>query len=304
MPFPQAAAPRCRTRCRSSPRTITGFTMVEVLVVIAIIGLLISLLLPAVQRVRDAARRTSCANNCRQIGIGLSAYEAARGRFPAGRAAFSPDPRTSPPSLQGWSSFILDFIEQTSIAQGIDRRQHWNAPGANAPAAMNIIPTYVCPGGTTLFPGKQDYAGILGTAFRPANGAGLVAEWSQSGVLYATSRRGEGGPARAAMISDGLSKTFLVAEAVDRAFVPPEKRSTMSDARVGASQWASGYSCVYHSSPSINDPKVPAFRGGHVGGVQCVFADGHVLFLAESVEPEIVMALCTKRGGEIVSENL
>lgn len=274
--------------------------MVEVLVVIAIIGLLISLLLPAIQRVRESSRRTACANNCRQIGLGLSAHEAARGRFPAGRAAFSLHPSTSPATFQGWSSFILDFIEHASIAQGIDRGQHWNAPGANALAATHVISTYVCPGGTTLFPGKQDYAGILGTSFRLPNGGGLVAEWAQSGVLYATSKRGRQTPARAALISDGLSKTLLVAEAVDRAFVPPEKWATTSDSRVGASQWASGYSCVYHSSASINDPKVPAFRGGHMGGVQCVFADGHVLFLAESVEPEIVMALTTKRGGEII----
>jgi prepilin-type N-terminal cleavage/methylation domain-containing protein/prepilin-type processing-associated H-X9-DG protein len=285
------------------PRS-AGFTLVEVLVTVAIIGVLVGLLLPAVNSARESARRLSCANNCRQMGLGVLAYEATLGRYPAGRAAYSPDPVASPPGLHGWSSFILEFIEQKAVFSRIDYRSHWNAPGGNETAAATLIPTYVCPSSRTTFPGKQDYAGILGSAVRLSTAPRLPPDWQQGGVLYATSARGATRPATVRMVTDGLSKTLLVTEAVDRLYVPPTQRSSASDSQIGGSQWASGYSCVYLGAKQVNTPGKAGFRGPHPGGIQTLFADGHVAFIADATAADVLVALCTKRGGEATSDAL
>ena len=290
-----------RRVCRSAPR---GMTLVEILVVVALVAVLVALLLPAVQSARESARRVSCANNCRQIGIALIDYESANRRFPAGRDAYSVDPASRPPGFHAWSSFILEFLEQTSVASRINYRLHWNAPGGNDAAAATLIPTYMCPSGGTVFPGKQDYAGVLGSAVPLSGAKGLPPGWLQSGVLYATSVRGSTRPAVAAMVTDGLSKTLLVAESADRLYVPPDQRAGVSDAQVGGSQWASGYNCVYLGARQVNDPAKSGFRGPHPRGIQGLFGDGHVAFLGEDVGTDVLVAICTKRGGEVVTDSL
>lgn len=271
---------------------------------IAIVGVLVGLLLPAINRARESARRLSCANNCRQMGLGIAAYEAALGHFPVGRDAYSPDPVASPPRLHGWSSFILEFIEQKDVFSRIDYRSHWNAPGGNETAAATVIPTYMCPSSRTTFPGKQDYAGILGSAVRLSTAPRLPPDWQQGGVLYATSVRGATRPAKVQMVADGLSKTLLVTEAVDRAYVPPAQRSMASDSQIGGSQWASGYNCVYLGTPQVNSPGRTGFRGPHPGGIQTLFADGHVTFISDDTAADVLVAICTKRGGEATADAL
>lgn len=278
-----------------------GVTMVELLVVIAIVAVVMAMLLPAVQSAREASRRVACGNNCRQMGIALAAYESHKRRFPAGREAYSADPLRRPPGFHAWSSFILQFMEQSEVAAGIDRQLHWNAPGSNALAAQAIIPTYRCPGGITSFPGKQDYAGVLGSAIRLSGAARLPAGWFQSGVLYATSIRGNTRPASAAMVTDGLSRTLLVTEAVDRPGIPPDQQIGKPDSVIGGSQWASGYNCVYLGARRINVATNAGFRGPHPGGVNGLFGDGHVAFLSDSTAADVLVAISTKGGGEVVS---
>jgi prepilin-type N-terminal cleavage/methylation domain-containing protein len=146
-----------------------GFTLVELLVVIAIIGILIALLLPAVQAAREAARRTECINNVRQMGLALMNYESARKRFPYSRSNLVltdeskktvPD-RSAKSHQQSWTTLILPFIEEQGIAAQYDQGKAWfdktpNPNGqSNRDAVAQSIKMLVCP---TTEPGRADQA--------------------------------------------------------------------------------------------------------------------------------------------------
>ncbi|HEV2968833.1 MAG TPA: DUF1559 domain-containing protein, partial [Pirellulales bacterium] len=141
------ASPRIAGIRRRRPR---GFTLVELLVVIAIIGILVALLLPAIQAAREAARRMQCGNNLRQIGLGMHNYLGAFGYFPAGQADYS----NAPPFNRTWSwcSYFLDFVEQKALHSLIlfnqDHRQppNWKSD-LSGPTNM-LIPIYLCPSTT------------------------------------------------------------------------------------------------------------------------------------------------------------
>lgn len=176
---------------RSQPRH--GFTLVELLVVIAIIGVLISLLLPAVQATREAARRSSCQNNLKQIGLAMANYAQAKRRFPPGQYR---DPSLS--SVAGskaiaWSTFFLEFLEQKQVeatwASPPSSNPSTPAPDGrlylkaimgsvwNQPATSTIIPTYLCPSVSRVHPTRQkgritDFDGTPG--FDPAKFEGMA----------------------------------------------------------------------------------------------------------------------------------
>ena len=136
----------------------TGFTLVELLVVIAIIGILIGMLLPAVQQVRGAARRTQCANNLRQAGLACLNYESAFQPFPPGlnvpinqgSGSFYTGQANSmglkQPAINGkfgsWMVWVLPFMEQNNLFDqlNLNQREYANASGENSPAA-NVVPT-------------------------------------------------------------------------------------------------------------------------------------------------------------------
>src|SRR5688500_16941691 len=121
-----------------APR-FAGFTLVELLVVIAIIGILLALLIPAVQAARESSRKTQCANNLRQIGIGLQNYESTHKRWPAGKKWSGPpsDPNSF---AQAWCNFLLEYIEEDAIHNSIDFKKPFTDP-VNLRAANTIIPT-------------------------------------------------------------------------------------------------------------------------------------------------------------------
>jgi len=298
-----------------APRTApNGFTLVELLAVLAIIGTLIGLLLPAVQRARETSRRMQCSNNLKQMGVALSNYEQANKRFPPGNDQAGE-------RYHAWSSFVLPFLEQSTVSGRIDYSKHWDDRGGNSAIADLTIPTYVCPSGIKSFAGKQDYAGVLGSSINGngqqlaiVNGSDL--QFLTSGVLYATGTtlyvppRYDAGtvpsqqprlPARAAQISDGLSRTLLVIEAVDR-----EQVGAADTRRSGDAGWACGSNCCSLNSRVINMPgeNDNGFRSLHFGGLFGLFADGRVTFISDRIDAPSLVAICTKSGGETESAGL
>jgi len=252
-----------------------GFTLVELLVVVAIIGILLSLLLPAVQAARSEARRMSCGNNLREIGIGLHGYHGVHKRFPPGgierRSARYPNGRQL-----AWSAFLLPFIEQQAIHKMIDFDKAFDDP-ANADAAATIIATYLCPSvprQSALVQGRGacDYGGIYGQRITgpnyPPNGT----------MIYnrAISIR---------EIIDGTACTLIISE----------------DSGWQDGQWINALN-VFDQAFPIN--QAPSFendiRSLHPCGANGLFCDGSVRFLHEEMERETLAAICTRNGREIV----
>ncbi|MBI2826364.1 MAG: DUF1559 domain-containing protein [Planctomycetia bacterium] len=204
--------------------------MVELLVVIAIIGLLVSLLLPAVQAAREAARRTQCTNNLKQIGLALANYEASLGTYPSGYVvtpgAGTPDPQTGDTEPGwGWLALLLPFMEQTALHGTLDfRRPCWDP--VNTVAVQTPIPGFLCPTATNpdVTVGITDINQnvINGIYFARANyvhNVGWNDIWSApantnyeqpirgcNGVMYRNSRT------RPSDVVDGLSNTLFAGE--------------------------------------------------------------------------------------------
>ncbi|RLS32208.1 MAG: DUF1559 domain-containing protein [Planctomycetota bacterium] len=195
-----------------------GFTLIELLVVIAIIAILIALLLPAVQQAREAARRTQCKNNLKQIGLGIHNYESTYSRFPsAGEYTDESvaDRRFFPVSLY---VAILPFVEQANIYSQWNMNVHYTN-AANAPLAKQIVPGYVCPSNAitqidSLGYGTSDYMPIAYTDIDPVTGARNP---SVAGVSLGADRNGAlGGARKMADSTDGTSNTMLVIEDAGR----------------------------------------------------------------------------------------
>lgn len=265
-----------------------GFSLVELLAVVAILGTLISLLLPAVQSARESARRSQCTSNLRQMGIAILGHEAARRAFPFGNEAHSG-------RHHAWSSFILPYLDETVTASRINYALPWNHP-QNVEAADTVMPLYLCPSRIESYAGKQDYGGVLGTAVVLSETDTRPIGWEHGGILYASDAQGPRSPCRAGEVMDGLSRTLLVSEGVDRGFADVETFT-----RIGNALWACGTNCFLHNSPVLNTRDVDGFRSNHLGGVHSLFADGHVVFMADNTDPRILMASCTKSGGEAAS---
>jgi prepilin-type N-terminal cleavage/methylation domain-containing protein/prepilin-type processing-associated H-X9-DG protein len=310
----------------------SAFTLIELLVVIAIIAVLIGLLLPAVQKVRDAAGRLSCSNNLRQVGLACHNYYSSRGLFAS--------QNISPGYF--WGAQILPEIEQGTVAAVYNYSKNFNDP-ANAAAIQIQIKTYQCPSVPTpnrLYhdlpvpsPGwpaaMSDYAGVAGintnlwtaTATSPAvlttpkpldtSGVFMAPPGTPTNALTAVRRMEE--------ITDGTSNTLMIVEDAGRpqlwqagVMVPGsgEKGSINTGNGVTNGPWAytnwmnvSGATADGKSSKgscAVNCSNNNAIYGFHTGGANVCFADGHVVFLRQTLPIDVLVALCTKNGGEVV----
>lgn len=302
---------------RSAPQ---GFTLVELLVVIAIIGILIALLLPAVQSARESGRRLQCANNLKQIGLAVQLHVLAFNAFPNGGMPFTQS-RTmlgGSPALfdkQNWSwpYQILPYMEQLAL---------WGNPD-DASVMATPTATYFCPTRrsptkfmvhNTLTSGiraQTDYAANGGTDSRGGNGGGMFGE-GRDGVVC---MRGVATRVPAHIARDGLSSTILAGEKRMNVSWVTQQQADDDDGYVGGYQddvtrWGAvgtSYGDLV-PAPDFNDviwpltfPKLYQFGSSHVLGANFVACDGAVRFLAFTIDPTTFSGLCGIKDGKAVA---
>jgi prepilin-type N-terminal cleavage/methylation domain-containing protein/prepilin-type processing-associated H-X9-DG protein len=276
-----------------------GVTLVELLVVVAIIAGLVALLLPAVQAAREAARRTHCQNNLRQIGLALAEYEQPRGELPIGcvDCKFVPPVNGEPfvPSrFTAWITFVLPQLEQPQRFARYDfDRPAYEEPNRTIGAA--VLDALLCPSTepdvrhstANLWRGMafSDYGGIYGVEGPGRDELDVQAsQWLEPrslGVMLYNE------PTRTEQITDGLANTVIVCELLER--------------RVEETEWASGHSLFAQdqATPINRDSGLGNDVGSpHPGGASAVFCDGHVAFLPDETPQDILNALLTRAGEE------
>jgi len=286
-----------------------GFTLVELLVVIAIIGTLVGLLLPAVQQAREAARRSSCGNNLKQIGTALLNFESAKKAFPAGYSLFL---SSNGGPCWGWATFILPYMEQADIYNGLapTTRKLSDLYVASPAAAdkdllQSPISTYRCPSDKTepLNNLKSNTSASFGSTDRfslstsnyvgSAGSTWISAATDTGGLLYgfydakaATPGTGPLG-VMAKAVSDGLSKTLAVGERSDLNLSAVWAGVGMSESNnnEAARTLARAVFAFNYNSAIVGGPENQGkgFGSSHVGGVQFVFCDGAVKFVSDLV---------------------
>lgn len=291
-----------------------AFTLIELLVVIAIIGILVGMLLPAVQQVREAARRASCMNNNKQIGLALMNYETAHEELPPGWTISDPTDALSEPGW-GWSSYVLPFMDQGNLFDQINFNVAIDDPAHTSTIATEIQ-TFICPsqgskalvnlaehvehdhGDSTLthdpdtdgdleelWVGPSNYSGVFGsTEIEDSPLAG-------NGVFFGGSK------IELRDIRDGLSNTLMIGErvqdlgAISWVGMVPEVDEPMARI-VGVAD---------HAPNDRQDAHFEDFRSNHPGGIIVALCDGSVHFVSDNVSEANFQAMATIDGGETVS---
>jgi len=318
-------------------RRPSAFTLVELLVVIAIVATLIGLLLPAVQGAREAARRSTCSSNLRQLGLAILVHEATKRRLPAGYVSQAGrDPVDSqsldrPPGT-GWGLLAAPYLEEAALLAAYDPTV---GLGIGAPANRPIVAAspavFRCPsdgGSRNAFElldesgGPHPSGAVLGRSSYVGN-AGHDEPWGDpldswdghaNGPLYRNSWL------KASRITDGMSKTVFLGEHSQRkshkawAGIVPGGWSHPTPefiAKAGSEAEGAATLVLVHSGPSDDDPKVhpPNDPVGHVcqmyadhpGGCNVAFGDASVTFVTDSIDATVWAALSSIAGGETVS---
>ena len=319
--------------------TSRAFTLVELLVVIAIIGVLVALLLPAVQAAREAARRMKCSNNLKQIGLALHNHADSIGTLPAARHAVLKTPGPGA-WLHSWTPKVLPYIEQQNLFERYRFDEDWDDPNndaANVGPIKQKIDVFLCPsapGNSAARAGRQalrirlcghhaernwpntfvsaaqaafvsqsdpNYIGVLGHDV-PVDSAGATD--AATAVTIRLARR------RLTDIKDGTSNTFLVAECAGR------NQWWFMGRRIGQvdrGPWANPNGRIQIGGCDPNDQTATIgpmpincindkeIYSFHPGGATVAFADGSVRFVRQTISLDLVLALLTRERGEVVS---
>lgn len=270
-----------------------AFTLIELLATIAIIGVLVAILMPAVQSSRAAARRMQCQNQLRQLGIALHNYHDNHSIFPAG--SYMMGPAFPMQSGWGWGAMILPHIEQAALYHQLDFN-HGTAVEPNLNQIARPVPLWHCP--SEVEPDRMTITTINRPALEVASGNYCGVE----PILKAMSTM------RFSSITDGTSQTLLLGERV----IQPSVNNSLEHTSgwFGQIAFVDGYE--YRSVPhfpvlpdyainsSLSSPMT--FSSRHAGGATFCFADGSTRLLSENLDSNLLEALGTPSGGETVGE--
>ena len=314
-------------------RRHSAFTLIELLVVIAIIAILIGLLLPAVQKVREAAARMKCSNNLKQLGLAMHNYESAYHAFPQGRNQY--------PKVVSAPARLLAFVEQDNL-QKLVSYEGTLADPQNVAASKTRVGLFVCPSDplSGQVPGLTDY----GTNYVACNGTGVILDANGNISSFTKIPDGNGifaqVPVRVGDIADGTSNTAAFSEStlgngVPVTGIPSDARfiilevaggndPTPSDCNAGngawvatrGGQWINGhfgntlYNHYYPPNPPAkwdcgngsHNKALTAARSFHTAGVNLLLTDGSVRFVRDSIDLSTWRGLSTRAGGEILGE--
>ena len=322
-------------------KRVRGFTLIELLVVIAIIAILIALLLPAVQQAREAARRSQCKNNLKQLGLALHNYESTHRVFPPGGLGY--------PYVWSAHAHLLPFVDQANL----QNQFNYDVPplnafnsgsfdatqvGNNDAAARVRLPLMVCPSDKDAVPGS-DYSGISYPACAGSglNGSGTTDDGSISnadGVVFSQSQ------IRFRDVTDGTSNTVAFGEQLlgdGQNSAPPTGNYRFRVVELSAgtqttpaactaaaapawsgqrgAKWVNGHlaDTMYNHwyGPNSSNPDcqngyhnyaLVSARSAHVGGVHVTLVDGSCRFVGENINTDLWRALATRAGGEVIGE--
>lgn len=317
-----------------------GFTLIELLVVIAIISLLIALLLPAVQQAREAARRTGCRNNLKQVGLALHSYHDTFRKFPRGGFGGA---LNTPASWEtenarrcrflSWGTAILPYVDQAPLYAQWDHGR-WYLQPENQNLARTILPVYLCPS-SPLPPRRRNGDNLSDPAeFARSDYSGNYGERSirchperSCPNTYADQGDTSGQPRGTMMlqpaaafpslnigigdITDGSSQTILAGEAPHAIHGLWAGHKNVMDQSAPLNGRLSADSPFESCRISADRPELAGrlgcdvgsqdFHSYHSGGAFFLYGDGSVRFLAEGVDLKILAALLSRRGGEVIS---
>ena len=313
-----------------------GYTLVELLVVIAIVAVIGGLVLSAVQKAREAANRMGCANNLRQLAIAAHRFHEDHNKFPTG-ACLPIEVRGRPTAGTNLMIQLLTYFEQDNLYKSWDHHDNRNnVSGGKSATQAQVIKILICPSDPLPEPvveltaaiwrpppwcrgfyGMSSYGGNAGTRSVDPGAPPAFPGISRDGIFFIDSCVSLAG------VTDGSSNTLLFGERCHRdpefdRRQPVVQPGTDCIANLGKWGFVAGAggamaNLTLHTAAPINyrvppggdrstvDNRVCAFGSGHPGGANFVFADGSVRFLSDRAALPTLRALCTRRGGEVIS---